>query len=72
MLAATRSLEAGSGLPFYEKARTARIGHRGHVLAATHSLEAGSGFRSMKKTSRRVTLADSFFSTRINFRTCVQ
>ncbi|MCL1844602.1 MAG: hypothetical protein FWF77_01725 [Defluviitaleaceae bacterium] len=32
------------------------------MLAAAHSLEAGSNFLAHKKTSRRVTLADSFFS----------
>ena len=46
-------------------ARQARIGHRGHVSAAARSLEAGSGYLGRvanKKKSRRVTLADSFFS----------
>ncbi|MCL1845609.1 MAG: hypothetical protein FWF77_06880 [Defluviitaleaceae bacterium] len=74
--AATRSLEAGCGFPAYEKARQARDGNRGHVSRATRSLEAGCGLSSdektalqnhkrefyiFAKTSRRVSLADSFF-----------
>ncbi|MCL1844345.1 MAG: hypothetical protein FWF77_00370, partial [Defluviitaleaceae bacterium] len=42
-------------------ARQARGGHRGHVSVATRSLEAGGSLLAHKKTSRRVTLADSFF-----------
>ncbi|MCL1844526.1 MAG: hypothetical protein FWF77_01320 [Defluviitaleaceae bacterium] len=44
--------------------------HRGNVLAAAHSLEAGYSFPAQKKTSRRVTLADSsrkFLSSAQNF-----
>jgi len=49
VLAATRSLEAGSSFPKHEKARQARSGNRGHVLAATHSLEAGGRFPKHEK-----------------------
>ncbi|MCL1845539.1 MAG: hypothetical protein FWF77_06525 [Defluviitaleaceae bacterium] len=35
-----------------EKARQARIGHRGHVSAATRSLEAGSNFPAHKKAGK--------------------
>ncbi|MCL1844911.1 MAG: aminoglycoside phosphotransferase family protein [Defluviitaleaceae bacterium] len=38
-----------------------RIGHRGHVSEATRSLEAESSFPTHKKTSRRVSLADSYY-----------
>ena|GEM_PF-6365890 len=34
-----------------KKARTARIGHRGHVSAATHSLEAGNSLPEQKKAA---------------------
>ncbi|MCL1845038.1 MAG: hypothetical protein FWF77_03955, partial [Defluviitaleaceae bacterium] len=47
-----------------EKARQARSGHRGHMSKSTHSLEAGSNFLAHKKTSRRVSLADSFLILR--------
>ncbi|MCL1845856.1 MAG: hypothetical protein FWF77_08125 [Defluviitaleaceae bacterium] len=36
--------------------------HQGHMSRATHSLEAVSNFLAHKKKSRRVSLADSFFS----------
>ncbi|MCL1844711.1 MAG: hypothetical protein FWF77_02295 [Defluviitaleaceae bacterium] len=64
MSAATHSLEAGCRFSAHKKARQARSGHRGHVSESAHSLEAGSSFLAHKKTSRRVTLADSFFSRR--------
>ncbi|MCL1845667.1 MAG: hypothetical protein FWF77_07170 [Defluviitaleaceae bacterium] len=49
MLAAARSLEAGSSFLARKKARQARSGHRGYVLEATRSLEAGSSFLARKK-----------------------
>ncbi|MCL1846217.1 MAG: hypothetical protein FWF77_09975 [Defluviitaleaceae bacterium] len=33
----------------FEKARQARIGHRGHVSKSTHSLEAGNRFPAHEK-----------------------
>ncbi|MCL1845792.1 MAG: hypothetical protein FWF77_07805 [Defluviitaleaceae bacterium] len=36
------------------------------MLAAARSLEAGNNFPEFKKKSRRVSLADSFFSAPIN------
>ncbi|MCL1845543.1 MAG: hypothetical protein FWF77_06545 [Defluviitaleaceae bacterium] len=68
MLAATRSLEAGSGFPahkkkesasvtrrlFFAKIKKARTGHRGHVSESTHSLEAGSNFLVHKKSRRKL------------------
>ncbi|MCL1846293.1 MAG: hypothetical protein FWF77_10360 [Defluviitaleaceae bacterium] len=45
-----------------EKARQARIGHRGHVSESAHSLEAGSNFLAHEKNeSASVTRRLIFF-----------